>query len=208
MLLFLKKGMLRVGVPIFLLAILWFSFIFYRMAQVERSAVPLPADVAIVLGAAVHGDQPSPALAERLEKAFELYQQKYIKSIIVSGGLGKGKEHSEADVMSTYLLKKGVPASSIYLENKAVNTLENLSFSQKIMQENGYHTALIVSHNYHLMRAMEMANVLAMDAYPVGTDSASIYIPYYRVKEGFAYTKWIYHKLLVLPAQEKAKGNK
>ncbi|MCR8981852.1 YdcF family protein [Brevibacillus laterosporus] len=202
MLLFLKKGMLRVGVPVIVLIILWFSFIFYRMAQVERSAVPQSADVAIVLGAAVRGDQPSPALAERLEKAYELYQQKYIKSIIVSGGIGKGKEHSEADVMKGYLIKKGVPASSIYLEKRAVNTLENLSFSQQIMQEHGYHTALIVSHNYHLMRAMEMANILAMDAHPVGTDSVNIFIPYYRVKEGFAYTKWTYHKLFVLPTQE------
>ncbi|XOS90610.1 hypothetical protein ACLMAB_17170 [Brevibacillus laterosporus] len=75
------------------------------------------------------------------------------------------------------------------------------------MQEHGYHTALIVSHNYHLMRAMEMANILAMDAHPVGTDSVNIFIPYYRVKEGFAYTKWTYHKLFVLPTQE-SEGNK
>ncbi|RAP28201.1 hypothetical protein C2W64_00412 [Brevibacillus laterosporus] len=204
---FLKKGMLRVGIPVIVLIILWFSFIFYRMAQVERSAVPQHADVAIVLGAAVRGDQPSPALAERLEKAYELYQQKYIASIIVSGGIGNGKEHSEAHVMKTYLIKKGVPASSIYLENKAVNTLENLSFSQQIMQEHGYHTALIVSHHYHLMRAMEIANVLSMNASPVGTDSANMYIPYYRVKEALAYTKWTYHKLFVLPTQEKAKGD-
>ncbi|XOS90609.1 hypothetical protein ACLMAB_17160 [Brevibacillus laterosporus] len=67
------------GVPVIVLIILWFSFIFYRMAQVERSAVPQSADVAIVLGAAVRGDQPSPALAERLEKALRTLSTKIHK---------------------------------------------------------------------------------------------------------------------------------
>ena len=54
------------------------------------------ADVAIVLGNKVNGDGTlSERLKARIDKSIELFNQKRVKSIIVSGGLGKkafGKE--------------------------------------------------------------------------------------------------------------------
>ncbi|MCK9907436.1 YdcF family protein, partial [Frankia sp. Cpl3] len=68
------------------------------MTEVEKAAVPRKADVAIVLGAAVWDGGPSPGLKERLNEALLLYKQQYVPYLIVSGGLGDGKEVDEATV--------------------------------------------------------------------------------------------------------------
>ncbi|WP_232695938.1 YdcF family protein [Brevibacillus daliensis] len=197
-----NKWVLLAGVLFLLLVLIWFGTVFYRMIQVEKEAKAREADVAIVLGAAVWDDKPSPGLTERLNKAQELYEQKFVKAIIVSGGLGEGDQFDEATVMKQYLTETGIPAEAIHMENQATNTLENLRYSKAIMNEKGYKNALIVSHDYHLMRAMEIADAVSLEAYPVGTTSHVMYGPYYRVKESFAYLKWTYHKWFVLPREQ------
>jgi uncharacterized SAM-binding protein YcdF (DUF218 family) len=173
-----------------LLAAFWFGYVLYRIDAVERTARPQKADVAIVLGAAVWGTQPSPGLRERLDLALRLYQQEYVPFILVSGGLGEGKQIDEATAMKNYLLEKGVPEDSIIIENQARTTYENLLFSKKLMDDYAFRSALIVSHGYHLARAVDMAKELKMDAHPVGVDSHVLFTPFHKAREVFAYTKW------------------
>ncbi|CAJ1003625.1 MAG: YdcF family protein [Brevibacillus sp.] len=171
-------------------AALWAGYVLWRIDQTSRSAAPQKADVAIVLGAAVWGDQPSPGLRERLDLALQLYREGYVPTLIVSGGLGDGKGVTEAQVMRNYLVEQGVPADRILMESEATNTYENLLFSRQIMQQNGLHSALVVSHDYHLARAMDMTRALGISAHPVGTKSNVMYRPYHLVREVLAYTKW------------------
>jgi uncharacterized SAM-binding protein YcdF (DUF218 family) len=185
-----KKRFLMLLLACFSGGLIWIGFVLWRIAQVEKQAVPRPADVAIVLGAAVWGERPSPGLRERLDQALYLYRQGYTPYLIVTGGLGEGKTIDEATVMKRYLVEQGVPEERVLLENKARDTYENLLYSKALMVEHSLHTALLVSHGYHLARAMEMAETLGITAYPVKVESHVLLIPYYKTREVLAYTKW------------------
>ncbi len=65
------------------------------------------AEVAVVLGNQVYADaRPAPRLAARLDKSLELYRGGYLKTIIVSGGVGKSRV-DEAGAMAAYLKARG-----------------------------------------------------------------------------------------------------
>jgi len=181
----------------------WFGYVLMQILQVKAEAGPQQADVAIVLGAAVWGDRPSPGLRERLDTALHLYQEGYVPRLIVSGGLGEGKQRSEAAVMREYLIAHGVPDEAILTEDQATSTYENLLYSKALMDQHGLKTALIVSHTYHLARAIDMAAELGITAHPAGAVSHVLNLPYHTTRETLAYTVW---KLsTVLPIGELVK---
>src|SRR5690242_8616129 len=53
-------------------------------------------DAAVVLGASLWHNKPSPALRERLNRALDLYRKGNIDTFILSGGLGNNEQQSEA----------------------------------------------------------------------------------------------------------------
>lgn len=157
------------------------------------------ADVGIVLGASLWNDKPSPGLKERLDQAMKLYRAGAFDRFLVTGGLDAGGATvTEAEGMRQYLLKQGVPDSDIVVEPKARSTLENLKFSQAIMQANGWRTAVIVTHQYHGSRAASIAKALHYDPVQVSvTDSDVLMMSYHRTREVLAYTKWLGEKWLL-----------
>ena len=173
-----------------LIGAFWSGYVLYKIDAVERTAKPKKADVAIVLGAAVWDNQPSPGLRERLDLALELYRNEYVPFLLVSGGLGEGKQVEEATVMKNYLMENGVPEDSIIVEDKATSTYENLANSKQLMADYSFETALIVSHTYHLARAMDIAKELEIAAQPVGTPTKTLFTPYHKAREILAFTKW------------------
>lgn len=48
---------------------------------------------------------------------------------------------------------EGIPASSIYLEPRAMNTIQNACYSVRLMKEHGWQSAEVVSSRDHLPRA-------------------------------------------------------
>lgn len=187
-----SRGRILIRALAVLLAIAgcWTGYLLWKMERTIQEAVPRQADVAIILGAAVWGDRPSPGLRERLDGALELYREGYVPYLLVSGGLGEGKTSTEAAVMRNYLMEQGVPEEHILLEHRARDTYENLKFSREIMRENGLSRALVVSHDYHLARAIDIARRLEIDASPVGVTSHVLYGPFHIAREVLAFTKW------------------
>ena len=114
-------------------------------------------DVAIVLGAATSGSKVSEVYKQRLNHAMELYQNDYVKYIIVTGGKGKGNHFSDAAIAREYLVSMGLPDEVILEEGTSTITQENLENAKIIMEENGYETAAIVSDPLHMKRAMLLA---------------------------------------------------
>ncbi len=114
-------------------------------------------DVAIVLGAATSGSEVSEVYKQRLNHAMELYQNDYVKYIIVTGGKGKGNHFSDAAIAREYLVSMGLPDEIILEEGTSTITQENLENAKIIMEENGYETAAIVSDPLHMKRAMLLA---------------------------------------------------
>lgn len=110
------------------------------------------ADVAIVLGNTVNLDgKPSPRLQARLDKTIELYQKGFFPNIIVSGGVGV-EGFDEAIVMRQYLINQNVPAEQIFLDSEGKTTALTAKNSLKIMKQNNWQSALIVSQYFHISR--------------------------------------------------------
>ena len=84
------------------------------------------ADAAIVLGASVYDNSPSPVFCERINHAVELYNDGYVKAVIMTGGVGEGNIRSEADIAREYAEQQGVPADAIFIEESSSITAENL----------------------------------------------------------------------------------
>jgi uncharacterized SAM-binding protein YcdF (DUF218 family) len=158
----LKKTALLAAL-ILIIGLAWGSFQYWEITKTGEEASPEPADVIIVLGAAVWPHGPSPALQARLTHAVFLYREGYAENIILSGGLGTHPP-TEAEAMQAVMLGMGVPGDALYLEKRSVNTLENLTFSREIMQSNGWQKAIIVSDPFHIKRALLVARDLGIDA--------------------------------------------
>ena len=123
------------------------------------------ADAAIVLGAAVFDDKPSPVLRERINHAILLYELGYVDFIIFTGGKGQAGQMSEAEVSAEYARLKGVPDEAVLLETTSTNTVQNLANAQKVAASYNLDTFLIVSTPFHMRRALSIAADLDMEAY-------------------------------------------
>ena len=121
-------------------------------------------DVAIVLGAAVFTDEPSPVFAARIDHAVELYNSGRVKGIIFTGARSKEDILSEAGAARSYAIAAGIPANDISVEERLRTTRQNLIEAQRLMQAGGHRSALIVSDPLHLRRAHLMAGQLGINA--------------------------------------------
>ena len=98
----------------------------------------------------------------RAETAINLYRQNFAKTIIFSGAAADPSSPSNAKVMYDLAVKKGVPQSAIKLDETSENTRQNSENVAKILKENGWTNAILVSENYHLRRAY--TNFVGADA--------------------------------------------
>lgn len=190
--LFSIRLLLRLSAWLIALAAFWFAYLLWVINSYELPK-PLPeADAAIVLGAALWDNEPSPGLRERLEHALELYEQGNVSYLILSGGLDhNGSTLTEAEGMRNYLMKRGVPEDRLLLENDARSTYENLLFSKAIAKANGLNSFLIVTHDYHAPRAAEIARYLDYEQTEVvGFKSKVLRTSYNQSREVLAFTKW------------------
>jgi uncharacterized SAM-binding protein YcdF (DUF218 family) len=130
------------------------------------------ADAAVVLGASVYDNSPSPVFCERINHAVDLYNGGYVKAVIMTGGVGEGNIRSEADIAREYAEQQGVPAEVIFKEEESTITAENLENARRVMCEQGFDTALIVSDPLHMKRAMLYADDLGMKAYSSPTPTS------------------------------------
>lgn len=95
---------------------------------------------------------PGPILLARLNKAIELYNSGVARKIIVTGA-AVDNEFVESEVMAVYLVRNGIPHEDIFIESQAKNTYENALMVSRIMKENGYMHAVVVTSSFHRMRA-------------------------------------------------------
>lgn len=141
----------------------------HRVGHIDRKK---EADCAIVLGAAAWHNKPSPVLRERLNHAINLYKKGAVKSLILTGGYGKGADFAESEVGLEYCAKQGVPREVIHAEFASLNTVDNIKEAKKIMASEKFSDALIISDPWHLKRARRMATDLDLEVYVSGTPSS------------------------------------
>ncbi len=133
------------------------------------------ADVIIVLGSAVWpGEHPSPSLYARVQHAIDLYRAGFAPALILTGGLGNYPP-SEAEMMRRIAAGAGVPANALILEDKSHSTEENLANAQVLMDARGWHSAVVVSDPFHILRAELVARDLGIEAYGSGAGTSPTY---------------------------------
>ena len=113
----------------------------------------IEAEVAVILGNQVYRNgQPAPRLAARLDKGLELYRAGRVKTLIVSGGVGKSRV-DEAQAMAAYLRKRGVPARAIVIDSRGVNTWHTAVFTAKYLRDKRLDSVIVVSQPFHVPRS-------------------------------------------------------
>lgn len=126
---------------------------------------PQPADTIIVLGAGLQrGGVAGPAMVRRVQHGAELWHQGYSEHIICTGGLGQRQPRTEAAACREILVDAGVAEDAIYMEETSTSTEENAIYSQKLMQQQGWQTALVVSDGYHILRSEWLFNKFDIEA--------------------------------------------
>jgi uncharacterized SAM-binding protein YcdF (DUF218 family) len=123
-----------------------------------------PSDAAIVLGAAVWGNQPSPVFEERINHAIHLYQEGVVDNIIFTGGLAANDQLAEAEAARAYAIERGVSPEHVFIETKSYNTCLNLLEAKRIVEEKDWEQVLIVSDPLHMKRAMWLAESIGIKA--------------------------------------------
>lgn len=130
------------------------------------------ADCVIVLGARVWPDgQVSNALGYRLDEALEAYNKGLVKKIITTGARGGDEPVAEAIASRDYLMGRGVPEADILMDAESYDTVQNLQHAKRIMQENGLHTALLCTSDYHVTRALWIADEVGVEAMALPSQS-------------------------------------
>lgn len=125
------------------------------------------ADVILVLGAAQWNGTPSPAFQARLDRAQELFAAGYAPVIIITGGKKPDDAISDSRVGKEHLIKNGIDPERIVIEEHSRTTWQNLNYARAIMTEHALRSALLVSHDFHMMRAERMAMDLSIVTLPV-----------------------------------------
>lgn len=95
---------------------------------------------------------------EAIRKVFELYRDRLIPKILVSGGVNRVTKKNESKEMSNVLIQLGIKEDNIILENKSTNTLENVLFSKQVIGEKiGFSKIkkiIVVVKHYHSRRTL------------------------------------------------------
>jgi uncharacterized SAM-binding protein YcdF (DUF218 family) len=109
-------------------------------------------DTIIVLGTPSLADgTPSPEQRERVLEAVREYKAGVSPHLIMTGGAAHNAI-VEAHSMKLFAIAQGVPADAILEEDQAHDTIQNIYFSNILMQSHAWHSAEIISSPSHLPR--------------------------------------------------------
>lgn len=165
----------------------------------SRSDVTGKGDAMVILGANLWGEAPSPVLQARLDTALDYLKEHSDMIVVVSGGMADDEVMTEASCMAQYLQAQGVDPSRILLEERAQNTLQNLSYSIALLKAQGItpRRLVVVSNGPHLARVRLLARRCGVQAEGLSapTPGGWAYQLYFNGREGAALVKsWLFDR--------------
>jgi uncharacterized SAM-binding protein YcdF (DUF218 family) len=123
------------------LFVLGFGLYAMRIASMVQPRGIAAADAIIVLT----GGQ------DRLEPAFRLLEAGSAKRLLVSG---VNISTRKADIGTALGIDRQLIACCVDLDHKALDTIGNAAQSAKWLRDNGFSSAILVTSNYHMPRAL------------------------------------------------------
>ena len=133
----------------------------------EEAAKLEDIDCILVLGCFVKDDgRPSDMLFDRLTRGVELYDMGAAPKLLMSGDHGR-EEYDEVAAMKQFAIDEGIPSEDVFMDHAGFSTYESVFRAKEIFQAD---KILIVTQEYHLYRALYIANQLGVEAYGVSSD--------------------------------------
>jgi len=127
--------------------------------------------VAIVFGAGLLRDgSPTAVLKDRVNTAAQLYQQGKVDKLLMSG-VNRFLNYNDPEGMRQYAMTLGIPDEDIVLDYAGRRTYDTCYRASAIFQ---VESAIVVTQNFHLPRALFLCNALGVDS--DGVTANTIYI--------------------------------
>ena len=162
-----RKVLLLLSIVAFA-ALLWVGYVrWYFNKLIYPLEEVRPERVAIVFGARIYDDgRLSSMLRDRVETAVRLYQMGKVEKLLLSGD-NRIEEYDEPGRMMDYALARGVPAEALQPDYAGRRTYDTCYRAREIF---GLESALLVTQDFHLPRALYTCQGLGLDVVGVAAD--------------------------------------
>ncbi len=138
-----------------------------RILSAQQAAQLSEVDCILVLGCGVKDDgQPSDMLHDRLRQALELYELGAAPKLLMSGDHGR-ENYDEVNIMKGFAVEAGVPSENVFMDHAGFSTYESIYRAKAVFEAR---KIIIVTQEYHLYRAMYIAEQFGLEAYGVSSD--------------------------------------
>jgi vancomycin permeability regulator SanA len=135
-----------------------------RICDKEEISDISDIDCIIVLGCHVKSDGvPGRMLTDRLDAGIALYKAGVAPKLLMSGDHGR-VEYNEVGTMKKYAEDAGVPSEDIFMDHAGFSTYETVYRAKEIFCAD---KVVIVTQEYHMYRALNIADSLGLEAYGV-----------------------------------------
>lgn len=141
-----------------------------QILSAEQAAKLANVDCILVLGCGVYADgTPTAMLHDRLRRSVELYDLGAAPKLLMTGDHGR-EGYDEVDAMKTFAVDAGIASENVFMDHAGFSTYESMYRAKEIFQAK---KIIIVTQEYHLYRAIYIAESLGMEAYGVSSDYRS-----------------------------------
>ncbi len=138
-----------------------------RIITTEEAAKLRAVDCILVLGCKVKDNGvPSDMLKDRLTRGIELYKVGAAPKMLMSGDHGREK-YDEVGTMKQWAIDSEVPSENIFMDHAGFSTYESMYRAKEIFEAD---KIIIVTQEYHLYRALYIADKLGIEAYGIASD--------------------------------------
>ncbi|MBC7460710.1 MAG: YdcF family protein [Thermoleophilia bacterium] len=158
---------------------------------------------AIVLGAGLKNNKPTPLLDDRISAAADLYKDHRVNALIVSGD-NTTRFYDEPSAMRQRALDLGVPASAIAPDYAGRRTWDTCVRAKKVF---GITRAIVVTSSFHIDRAVATCRAAGIETVGYSVSDARFSFQHrlqWRVRELPATTRALLDAWIVRP--EPADG--
>ena len=139
----------------------------HRIISSDEAAKIENADCVLVLGCFVkQGGVPSDMLHDRLRRGVELYDLGASPKLLMSGDHGS-EGYDEVEAMKHFAVDEGIPSTDVFMDHAGFSTYESIYRAKEVF---GAKKIIIVTQEYHLYRAIYIAQQLGLEAYGVSSD--------------------------------------
>lgn len=200
----LLRKLLKLALICVILGVIFYLGVVAMVVYHQNNLPPVGEyDAMIVLGAQVKpSGEPSLQLQWRIDAAAKAWKERQ-SLIVVCGAQGGSEPAPEAHVMRDELIKQGVAAEDILMDDKSFNTRQNIANAVALLEGHDVDHVLVVTSDYHLARAMAIAEDAGLSASGLGSPTLQGLRPWVKNqgREALAWIKYWMQKYLHLPLE-------